>query len=315
MIELELLGPDPEGTQVVFTDAEGQRYRVAINSELRAAVRREQPQLSGLPPQSGPLRPRAIQQLLRAGASAVEISTDYGIDLEQVQVFEGPIIAERDYAASSARRIPVGKELDSPRLGDLVIDRLAARGVDPDSITWDACRKPGQNWQVIVTFVQSALEKQATWELDAEMAHISAVDQEAKWLSETTAPAGDRLSFLSDYDSRGGVDPGVTPPQSFLDELDASRGIPRNPAEDEQFLEELMAEEDGTVLSASTVDEAEEPATVTALPVGEAPAVLPGLESVEELEQTSVTEEKSPARKTKRRSVPSWDEIVFGSKR
>src|SRR5699024_10289905 len=72
MIELELVGIHNDGETVVLIDAEGRRYQLTIDDALRAAVRRDRPQLEQL--RSGRLRPREIQVLIRAGATAAEVA-------------------------------------------------------------------------------------------------------------------------------------------------------------------------------------------------------------------------------------------------
>ncbi len=68
-------------------------------------------------------------------------------------------------------------------MGDLVVDRLAARGVDPSSLEWTATREVGEPWQIIVTFVQGAAEHGAHWHL-SNSGILEAIDQEAQWLTE-----------------------------------------------------------------------------------------------------------------------------------
>ena len=45
MIELELLVVGGDGQSLVLTDADGERYRIPVTDELRAAVRRDRARL------------------------------------------------------------------------------------------------------------------------------------------------------------------------------------------------------------------------------------------------------------------------------
>ena len=83
-------------------------------------------------------------------------------------------------------------------LGELVIDRLATRGVEPSSLAWDASREGRDPWQVNLTFVQGAEEKHASWVLDLAARSVSALDDESRWLTEA---AGQRLPEVFDQDS------------------------------------------------------------------------------------------------------------------
>ena len=78
---------------------------------------------------------------MRAGATAAEVAISTGMDVEHVRRFEGPVLAERQWAVSQAQSCRIGWEKDSPLLGELVVDRLATRGVDPSSLEWDALRE------------------------------------------------------------------------------------------------------------------------------------------------------------------------------
>lgn len=181
MAELELVGIHADGEHVVLVDEEGQRHRLVIDDALRAAVRRDRPHLEQL--QSDSLRPREIQTLIRAGASAAEIAADSGMRLEQVRRYEGPAIAEREHVAARAQSVTIGREPGAPTLGDLVLDRLAARGVG--SPHWDARRRGSEPWEVIARFVAGDREREATWQVDLAAGSVTALDDESRWLSET----------------------------------------------------------------------------------------------------------------------------------
>ena len=139
MIELELLGAN--GDTVVMTDGTGERYSIIVDDALRAAVRRARPAALSqaiVPPSPGSaVRPRELQAYMRAGASAEEVATITGMDVEHVRRFEGPVLAERAWAVRQAQACRIGWEKDSPVLGELVVDRLATRGVEPT---------PAGNW-------------------------------------------------------------------------------------------------------------------------------------------------------------------------
>ena len=202
MVELELLGAN--GDTIVMTDEDGERYSLVVDDALRAAVRRDR---GAIVPPSGattegpaPLRPRQLQAYMRAGATAAEVAISTGMDVEHVRRFEGPVLAERQWAVSQAQACRIGWEKDSPLLGELVVDRLATRGVDPSSLEWDALREGRDPWLIMVTFVQSAEEKQARWSLDLTARAVHALDDEARWLTE--AGAGSKRPAVFDQDSK-----------------------------------------------------------------------------------------------------------------
>ncbi|WP_448072092.1 septation protein SepH [Georgenia yuyongxinii] len=186
MVELELLGLHGDGEHLTLSGGDGQRYRLAIDDALRAAVRRDRPGLEALRAAgASTLRPKDIQALVRAGASVEEVAAEAGLTVEHVRRYEGPVLAERAWVVQQAQAQRLGHEADAPRLGDLVVDRLAARGVTSTSLLWDAVRRPGQAWEVLVTFVAGDREREARWQIDLGARSLHAVSDEARWLSET----------------------------------------------------------------------------------------------------------------------------------
>lgn len=224
MIELELLGAN--GDQIVMTDQHGERYCLVVDDAVRAAVRRARPAaLSPQPPAPTPgtqLRPRDLQALMRAGASAAEVAQSTGLDVAHIQRFEGPVLAERAWAVEQARACRIGWGDDSPILGELVIDRLATRGVEPQTLSWDALREGRDPWHIILSFAQGAEDKHARWELDLSAHRVSAVNDEARWLTEAATRSGQ----VFDQDSSARRVCARTAPASTSDLLDDPLGLP-----------------------------------------------------------------------------------------
>lgn len=347
MIELELLGAN--GDTIVMTDARGERYSIVVDDALRAAVRRARPAATApTPPPPSPgqtVRPRELQALMRAGASAEEVASATGLDVEHVRRFEGPVIAERLWAVQQAQACRIGWEKDSPVLGELAVDRLATRGVEPDSLEWDALREGREPWQIILTFVQGAQAKRARWELDLTARSVSALDDEARWLTE--AGTGRRPAVF-DQDSAA---PGAASPASAR----TPAAAPEPPADSTEALLADLASNRGRRIETqapeeddTTAAQPESPAPNTPAqgqaqvvsmserrrahtgnhPAGSrlhaAPTPTPKQEESSDTSGDAAATQDAlpempaaPAPKPKRRSrrsVPSWDEIVFGAK-
>ena len=223
MIELELLGTSADGESLVLTDAQGERYSVLISDELRGATRRDRPRVE-LAPARPTLAPRDIQALLRAGATPHEIASEHGMEVSAVERFEAPVQAEKDYALTRARAVRVGE--GGPTMGDLVVDRLAARGVDPASLEWTATREAGEPWQIIVTFVQGAAEHAAHWHL-SNSGSLEAIDQEAQWLTEQVSVSPTASIFTPLPRTAPTPDPDeedLRNREAIVDQLNAVRG-------------------------------------------------------------------------------------------
>lgn len=188
MSELTLVGLDDDGEHVVLEGPDGQRFRVRIDEALRAAVRRDRPQLEQVRADLAGVPPREIQTRIRAGATAEEVAEDTGMPVEIVRRYDGPVLAERQYVAQQAKASRIGHESGAPVLGDLVTDRLATRDVPPDGITWDAYRTGTSPWTVEVRFDVGGSARSARWTYDAADRRVRALDDEARWLSETELP-------------------------------------------------------------------------------------------------------------------------------
>ena len=252
MIELELLGTSADGESLVLTDAQGERYSVLISDELRGATRRDKPRVE-VAPSRPTLAPRDIQALLRAGATPQEIATEHGMDVRAVERFEAPVQAEKDYALTRARAVRIGE--GGPTMGDLVLDRLAARGVDPSSLEWAATREAGEPWQIIVTFVQGAAEHGAHWHL-SNSGTLEAIDQEAQWLTEQISASPTASIFTPLTRPAPAPDPDeedLRTRAALVDQLHAARGKRQQLAidlgdevdEEAEYLA-AIAEEEGT---------------------------------------------------------------------
>uniref|UniRef100_UPI0025F2EC3E septation protein SepH n=3 Tax=Varibaculum sp. TaxID=1895474 RepID=UPI0025F2EC3E len=267
MKDLELLGLHPDGNQLILNDGDGERYAIAITQQLRDAVRVTRPNLEAVPqnPQKV-VSPRKIQSLIRAGSTINEVAAKFDIPEEKVRRYATAILAERSHAASLARSCQVGGESDSPQLGELVIDRLAARGVAADSLRWDAVRDGKGPWEIILTFTQEARELSARWHMEAGSSSVNAIDQEAIWLTETSRPASKVSSFEEFFPVSS---PQPAPPSepdtgtdALLDALSAARGkrdaSPNLPIEDEDDFEDVsIAEPTGADGSADPKEAAE----------------------------------------------------------
>lgn len=314
MKDVHVLGVHPDGNQIILSDDEGARYSLQITDHLRDACKVRTSLRSVPPRRSGHgLGPREIQERIRAGATPEEISRDFDLPTDKVSRYAGPIIAERAHAARLAQHARIGAEADSPNLGDLVVDRLAARGVEPHTLSWDAVRAGHtQPWEIIVRFIQDAQEREAHWSLDSSGASVSAIDEEAAWLTERSAPAGRSRGSASPMPSRQAHASDVT--EALLNDVNAQRGI-RQEVDMSEFDDETDTDSPATTTtrvvsfdsrSRSTpppppgVEDEPEPTTGT----------LPGLDEIDSQEQRPPADEPKVKH---RRPVPTWEEIMFGS--
>jgi hypothetical protein len=194
MHDLTLVGVHDDGEHLVLAGADGHKYRLKVDEPLRAAVRRDRARLAQLQiEQTQPLRPRDIQAKIRAGRTADEVAAEAGVAVEHVRRYEGPVLAEREFVARQARGVRVKRATPGapgswPTLDELVTQRLTAREVDPGTVEWDAWRTDG-TWFLRLTFAAGGRDRQAEWSYDAQLRHVTALDDEARWFVDEPSPA------------------------------------------------------------------------------------------------------------------------------
>lgn len=226
MQDLRLIGVHEDGEHVLLSDAEGKRYRVALDEAMRAAARRDRPRLGQLQIEiDGGLRPRDVQSLIRSGLSTEEVADRAGWTVQKVQRFEGPVLAEREYVANQARAVVVG--MSRPRAGSSsgveqtlsgrADERFKERGVPAELVRWDSARLDDGRWTVTALFPAGGRERTASWQFDPRLRSLVPGNDEARWLSEEStgdsaiptphvATNANRASAVFDVEAEGGVD-------------------------------------------------------------------------------------------------------------
>jgi Protein of unknown function (DUF3071) len=196
MQDLQLIGVHEDGEHLLLSGPDGQRFQMPVDDALRAAIRRDRPRLGQLQTEvDGGLRPRDVQALIRAGASSEEAARRAGWSVEKVHRYEGPILAERENVAGLAQqarlrsRTGVSSGTSAPTLSTRVSERLKARDVEVTDASWDSWRSEGGPWTVVLTFAAGGRQRQASWSFDLADRTVSAVDDEARWLSEEVQEA------------------------------------------------------------------------------------------------------------------------------
>ncbi|MEU6060365.1 septation protein SepH [Streptomyces sp. NPDC047097] len=349
MPELRVVAVSNDGTRLVLKAADNTEFTLPIDERLRAAVRNDRARLGQIEIEvESHLRPRDIQARIRAGASAEEVAQLAGIPVERVRRFEGPVLAERAFMAERARKTPVRRpgENTGPQLGEAVAERLLLRGADKDTVVWDSWRRDDGTWEVLLVYRVAGEIHSASWSYDPPRRLVQAVDDEARMLigetddavavQEPSSPFVPRIARLPrDRPLDRALDrqierpaapvplPSAEPDEeperdsltSLLEAVPSFRGdlvVPDRPAVDH------------SVTSVAEPDEAEEaeepPAPAASAGAGSAYAdvLMPRAVSGHRDRLTGTTDRQAEAdgvRPGRRAAVPSWDEIVFGTRR
>jgi Protein of unknown function (DUF3071) len=301
MHELRLVAVSEDGSYAILAvPGRGGRFSLPIDDRLRTVARGQFSRLAQYEIEvESPLRPKEIQDRIRAGETADEIADAAGVPIERVRRFEGPVLAEREYRAQEAQRATVRSPGDpgpGPLLGDIVAERLVELGVGPEDARWDSRKRSDGNWQVQVAFTAGGRPQVAEWVFDPRRRHIAPDDDQAARLC---LPA-DELppTSTSPFAAREPATATVTPIASRLGGVAAhhpeqrASAVPPVPAAGpsqgarDAEAERRPAERD----TAAAADGRRDPAS-------ERPV------------------RKAAGGRSRRASVPSWDEIMFGNSR
>ncbi|MFJ7077602.1 septation protein SepH [Streptomyces sp. NPDC098781] len=341
MPELRVVAVSNDGTRLVLKAADATEYTLPIDERLRAAVRGDRPRLGQIEIEvESHLRPRDIQARIRAGATAEEVAQLAGIPVDRVRRFEGPVLAERAFMAERARKTPVrrpGENAAGPQLGEAVQERLLLRGADKDTVQWDSWRRDDGTWEVLLVYRVASEPHSASWTYDPPRRLVQAVDEEARSLigesddlaaPEPSFPFVPRIARLPRERSMDrALDRPSLPAQasepaeevteerdsltSLLEAVPSFRGdlvVPERPAEPEP--EEPPAE--------PAAEEPPAPAASAGAGSAYADVLMPrsvGSHRDRLIGATDRQAEADGVRPGRRAAVPSWDEIVFGTRR
>ncbi|MFZ1381428.1 MAG: septation protein SepH [Scrofimicrobium sp.] len=346
MIDLEFLGPAGDGESLVFTDRDGGRYRVSASSELRTEVGRLLLQGSAPAEPKPSVGPGQIQSMLRSGLSPLEVAEQTGSDVERVIRYYAPVEAEINRAVQLAQDSRVGTEPDSPTMGDLVIDRLASRGVDVEAISWSASKEPDGEWVTILSFPRGGVLQTARWTGAGGTGRVIALDPLAQELTETVeiSSSANPLFPPAPLFPRGGPDSPRNLPEDVSVPITPSlrsAGISEDQARAEELVEKLnqargkrvpimddmldlelddedSSDDEDEVLPRTSLHAVEGAEGGVAEPNSEDSDSDPVPEAPEsgspEEPRTDTAPQPSGNRRGKRTPVPSWDEIIFGQR-
>jgi hypothetical protein len=288
MQELRLVAVSEDGTYAVLAaPGHGGRFSLPIDDRLRIVARGQFSRLAQYEIEvESPLRPKEIQDRIRAGETAEEIADAAGVPIERVRRFEGPVLAERAYRAEEAQRATLrqpGESGPGRPLGDVVVERLRMFGVDPADAEWDSRKRSDGGWQVRLAFSSGSRPHVAEWVFDPHRKHVAPADDTAARLCLPEADLPEATSRM-----RAAARATVTPIGSRL-------ASPAPPERDAGKPPEA-ARAPGPARPRAAEAEAE--AAQAAAP---APRERPA--------------RKAAGGRSRRSSVPSWDEIMFGTSR
>ncbi len=346
MQELRIVAVSEDGSYAVLAvPGRGGRFSLPIDDRLRIVARGQFSRLAQYEIEvESPLRPKEIQDRIRAGETAEEIADAAGVPIERVRRFEGPVLAERAYRAQEAQGASIRQPGDSgpgPRLGDIVAERLAELGVPAEEAQWDSRKRGDNNWQVQLMFTISGRPLMAEWLFDPRRRHVTPADDDAARLSlpeadlaalapappaparATVTPIGSRLAAAAPPAPAPVAAPAERQPEPAVSQARTAEAHQGRTAEARQARTAEAHRARTSEAQAPRAAEAHSPRAAEARPARAAEA-RPAAELAEAAPETESQEPPVPQRgrarkaaggRSRRSSVPSWDEIMFGTSR
>ena len=324
MTELRFTGHD--GDYVLLESLAGEKFRLLVDDSLRATIKRSG-QSAGLSVQ---LTPREIQTEIRSGKSVEELISRSGDARHYIEKFAAPVLDELSHVIASALSVRISiagdrhTDISHIEFGDIISGRLEASGVH--EFDWTARRDEQQVWLVSANYSINGESRKATWSYDAKRMLLAPENENAIRLSTQNSLAEQNYAKLSvaQEPQQPEVDLGIT--QSLADTQLVETVIPIGRTREiiqEQFeadeqepptdlLEALKKKrEERSVRDSDQVEI--EPKTQNleivadyeqAIEIGEEP----------QLDPEEIAPNPAPVRRSGRPSIPSFDEIVQGTK-
>ena len=285
MKDLRVVGRTEDGTQIELADGDGQTFFVRISDNLKALV--NQPRLVSVTPYEdrATYSVKEIQSRLRSGESAAAISTTTDWSLEKIEKFSGPIMQERAYVIGLALQTQLRRDSSAPTLATATIAQLQPRGVDMSEVDWNTHRNDDATWTIVLQYPTSdgRGSAEANWIFDSDNRTLVADDDGARWIS------GDEKPLRPNTPSHGMVFGGEqSAPAPRLTAYSESVTVIENVS--------LSVVPDHEVSEDKNEDKDED----------------------QEIQETPMESIPSDAKKdgvTKRIRIPSWDDIMFGTKK
>ncbi|MFZ9087261.1 MAG: septation protein SepH [Pontimonas sp.] len=171
-----------EGEALIVVSDSGERFQIPMTSPLIDAVKKA---TNAKPSSAKRVSPRDIQAHFRRGLSAQQVADLTGETVEYVALFEGPVVAEREFIVDQAQLITFGKasgERDgSGTFGHAISARLEELGAsEPQWSAW----KEESGWMVEVLFSENDVEHRALWSFDPRKHILTPLNDDATVLSQ-----------------------------------------------------------------------------------------------------------------------------------
>lgn len=186
-----------EEDSIIFTDESGETFSISVDETLLAETRNALRSSQG----ATKVNPRIIQSLIRGGKSRDEIIQETGADISDIERYEAPVLAERDYMLARAHQVRVkvqSSENADQQFGSVIAERLIALGVSVSE--WIAWRDDEAGWMIKLEYVDNTAEHRAVWTFDHKKSLLTPITPDAVQLSRQSDPSDSLIPKLRAVD-------------------------------------------------------------------------------------------------------------------
>jgi hypothetical protein len=305
--DLRTVGRSADGDSLELHDLDGNSFSLRITDHLRSLVNQPSPSQSrtGLysvgNEEGSEISIKEIQARLRAGESMESISQHGNVSLEKIERYSQPILQERSYIISLAQKCEI-KKLKATLL-EVITEKLSPRGVEMKNCEWNSYRNDDGTWHIILEYPTRDGKGEAQWRFESVKRRVESDDDGARWImDEEPAPvdaivrpirgeeAPPRLISIRSTPSPTSESPSpLHPPLHRL----ATTGSddPEMREIDDELDDENAGEDDELVLD-----------------IGDS-------RNMGDLADEEIPRDARRDGVTRKVSIPSWDDIMFGTRR
>jgi hypothetical protein len=352
-VVLTLVGLSEDQSALVMADEDGQTFRIPVDDATSVIASRSPARIASRYAAAADagraartensmdqMRPRDIQARIRAGAAIDDVVAESGMDRDRIERYAGPMLAERAHVADLARDTEIRRDMASDvPLVRAVAERLTPMGVEDSSAAWDSWRREDGRWVVRIAYAIGRDERSGHWVFDPRARSLVADDAEARWLIDPAAPEPHdderatkrRLAPVVALGAAAADDTDIDEPAPAIalvavaDDTDLEATSPEAAligAQVDAALAEYERTDDLTAEADDALEELEHDAPSDLVDLTE--QVQATLDELDEYDDATGEESQDapasapapkPAKRKGRASVPSWDDIVFGSRR
>lgn len=298
MEDIRLSGND--GDYLTLETADGEQYRLINDESLQAAVKKSRSEAA-----SSSLSPRELQDAIRNGATLEELVESSGASFDFVEKFAAPVIAELAHIIESAKtlRLPNLGEGSGLEFGEFVQSKLAA--INATDIKWSTKRTDFNVWHISVFYQANGSASVAVWSFDPRKLVLSPENEKAINLGKRdNAPAAFLGGLVSDTSTPNVAAVETTKLSLVTEASEQALAESKDDAPLSATADLLQA------LRKKRAETSSEPQPQT-MPIE---IVAEKADDAVPATQDEPQEQSEQAPKKGRASMPSWDQIVFGTK-